>query len=1076
LIRALTLFVILLMPIAAIAQEDDRGRLVQFLEGALSDGRDRQVQITGFRGALSTTASLDQMTISDEAGVWLTLENAELNWNRSAILSRRIEITTLVAERLILHRAPLAQDVAPEAEPSPFQLPELPISVEIAELRIDQLDLDASLLGEAASLRLEGQASLAAGAGDWRLQLDRIDDKAGTFAVSGAYANETGDLELALSLTEAADGIAARLMSLPGTPSLEFSIAGVGTLSNFPATLELSTDGQQRMVGSIALTEAQDTSRRIEVDVSGDITPLVLPQYRDFFGPDVVLTFSGAQSASGQFAIESLLVKAASLTLSGQLLLDQNRVPASFLLDGSIQDPSRSSAPVVLPFGDTPITVKRVDLEIAYDRASGDEWRGDFTISDLLSSELRVEQSVLSVAGSFEDLLNPAAGLQAIIQGQITGLEHSDPAIAEALGTEVTLRGAVDWQEGAPITISNLDLAGETLNFRGDASALPENGLLTVDFAAETSVANIAPFSSIAGSDLSGRITARLEGQIEALSGAFGVTLSGEAEDLVLSDAAPADLLAGITEFSGRLDRNGQGLSLDRLLISGTELSAAVSGTVSSTAGELSAAIQLRDAGLLTSALRGPLSLNAGLSRQDESEWTVDVSANGPGGLNVDVQGQVGQPNGAVDLVITGQGPLALADQFISPRSLRGTANIQLDLQGAPTLANLRGQLTSSGFRASAPTLQFALENGAAQIALNGGVANLDVTTDLSSGGQVGVSGTIDLAVTSLPANLVVSLTNVVLVDPQLFQARVDSGQITINGPLTSGARIDGDVLLGPTELRIPDAAVGTSEAIPEIRHIGEGAAQRRTRGNAGLLDQASGGSGTAYPLNLRINAPGRIFLRGRGLDAELGGQLRLEGTTADMIPSGTFDLVRGRLDILGRRLNMTEGYGSLRGTFDTVIRLVAESRTDDLLIFVIVEGPATSPTVRFSSQPELPEDEILAQFFFGRDLSSLSAIQALQLAGAVAELAGQGSSGLLSNLRQNLNLDELDFQTDAAGNAAVRAGRYVSENIYSEVTVGAGGDAEISLNVDLSPSVTARGSFASDGESGLGVFFERDY
>jgi translocation and assembly module TamB len=43
-------------------------------------------------------------------------------------------------------------------------------------------------------------------------------------------------------------------------------------------------------------------------------------------------------------------------------------------------------------------------------------------------------------------------------------------------------------------------------------------------------------------------------------------------------------------------------------------------------------------------------------------------------------------------------------------------------------------------------------------------------------------------------------------------------------------------------------------------------------------------------------------------------------------------------------------------------------------------------------------------------------------------------------------------------------------------VTIGAEGESELSLNIDLTPDITARGSFSSDGGSGIGVFFERDY
>jgi translocation and assembly module TamB len=256
----------------------------------------------------------------------------------------------------------------------------------------------------------------------------------------------------------------------------------------------------------------------------------------------------------------------------------------------------------------------------------------------------------------------------------------------------------------------------------------------------------------------------------------------------------------------------------------------------------------------------------------------------------------------------------------------------------------------------------------------------------------------------------------------------------------------------------------------------------RRTLDRAGVgPDPDAAGDGAVstrpYPLDLTINAPSRIFVRGRGLDAELGGSLRLSGTTGDVIPIGRFDLLRGRLDVLGQRFALTEGYAQLQGDFTPYLRLVARtearSGTD---VSIIVEGPADDPQVSFESSPELPQDEVLAQLLFGRDLSSISPLQAVQLASAVATLSGRGGGGALEGFREGLDLDDFDVTTDEDGNAAVRAGKYISENIYTDITIGSDGTSEINLNLDVTDDVTARGSFGSEGESSLGIFYERDY
>ncbi len=195
------------------------------------------------------------------------------------------------------------------------------------------------------------------------------------------------------------------------------------------------------------------------------------------------------------------------------------------------------------------------------------------------------------------------------------------------------------------------------------------------------------------------------------------------------------------------------------------------------------------------------------------------------------------------------------------------------------------------------------------------------------------------------------------------------------------------------------------------------------------------------------------------------------------MIPAGRFDLIRGRLSILGTRLDLSDGSATLQGSFDPFIRLIATARSGGYTIGVNMIGPVSAPQISFTSSPALPEDEVLAQLLFGRSVSALSPVQLLQMADAAAALAGGSSqSGLFASLRENLGLDDLDFQTDADGNAALRAGRYLSDNVYTDLVIDQTGNTGASLNIDLTPNVTARGTFSTDGSSRLGVFFERDY
>ena len=67
-------------------------------------------------------------------------------------------------------------------------------------------------------------------------------------------------------------------------------------------------------------------------------------------------------------------------------------------------------------------------------------------------------------------------------------------------------------------------------------------------------------------------------------------------------------------------------------------------------------------------------------------------------------------------------------------------------------------------------------------------------------------------------------------------------------------------------------------------------------------------------------------------------------------------------------------------------------------------------------------------------------------------------------------------MNSDGEGNTSVGVGKYISDNIYTDVQIGDQSQTEINLNIDLSRRTKVRGSFGSDGSTGLGVFFEKDY
>ncbi len=553
--------------------------------------------------------------------------------------------------------------------------------------------------------------------------------------------------------------------------------------------------------------------------------------------------------------------------------------------------------------------------------------------------------------------------------------------------------------------------------------------------------------------------------------------LTGSARSLRLGSPQADKLLAGDSRLELDLGVKDGALQVRSARLANPQLSATARGEITGDRRRIDLEARLANLGLFVPDLPGPLSFQ-GTATQDGSGYQVDLAGTGPGQIRATVAGRVANGFGSADLSIRGSGAAGLANLFIAPRSASGDIGYDLRLQGPLTLGSLSGRVTLSNGRIADPGLGLSLQGVEAIGTLQNGSLQLQATSALSSGGRLRVDGPIQLT-GPRNADLTLTLEALRLYDPELFDTRV-SGNLSLRGPINGGALLSGALQLSQTEVRVPSSGFSSAAALLDIGHVREPGAVRDTRRNAGLLGDGSGYGNRSQvrpvALDITISAPAQVFVRGRGIDAELGGELRLLGTTADVRPSGAFRLIRGRLDILGRRLVLSRADLTLEGSLVPQISVSASTESDGILSMVTVEGPADNPVVTFTSSPDLPQEEVLAQLLFGRGLDKISPLQAAQLANAVAVLAGRSGEGLVGNLRRNFGLDDLDLTTSEDGSAALKAGKYISENIYTEVEIDQDGKSQINLNLDLREGVTVKGRVGADGDTGIGVYLERDY
>lgn len=143
------------------------------------------------------------------------------------------------------------------------------------------------------------------------------------------------------------------------------------------------------------------------------------------------------------------------------------------------------------------------------------------------------------------------------------------------------------------------------------------------------------------------------------------------------------------------------------------------------------------------------------------------------------------------------------------------------------------------------------------------------------------------------------------------------------------------------------------------------------------------------------------------------------------------------------------------------------------------VGGYASAPEISLSSSPDLPQDEILAKMFFGKELSNLSPVQIAQLANAIATLSGVNSGpGILDRLRNLAGIDNIDVKSGEDGKGTtVGVGRYLNDRTYVNVEKGTNAqDGKVTIDLGITHSWKARGEAGQDGRTKAGIFFEKDY
>ena len=457
-------------------------------------------------------------------------------------------------------------------------------------------------------------------------------------------------------------------------------------------------------------------------------------------------------------------------------------------------------------------------------------------------------------------------------------------------------------------------------------------------------------------------------------------------------------------------------------------------------------------------------------------------------------------PTGALELTVAGTLDGALANAMLEARGDRaqGTLTVDAHIDGTARAPQIRGvvRLTKGDLRDYANGIHFS--DVEARLVGDHGVLRIASLTARAGPGQLSAAGTIGVLQHGMPIDVALHAHDIQPVTSDILTANLDT-DLRVTGTLRHRLDLTGTIRILHAAISIPN---GFPPNVATLKVIRPGEHARPVRRRRRLV----------VGLALRLQAPQSIFVRGRGLDAQLGGALEIAGTTGEPHVSGGFTMTRGSFSLVGTHLNFTHGRvgfngEGLRGKIDPTLDFVAQTTvlyTSSTTVTLRVSGFADAPKISLSSSPHLPQDDLLALLLFGKPAAQLSPYELAETGASLATLSGIGGSGAsrynpLTWIRHTFGLNTLSVASTTNGTGAagagttsggtsVTAGKYISNRVYLAATQTTQGSSQVRVDVILTPhlkletrlgngTATAQGTTPqNDPGSSIGLTYQVRY
>ncbi|HTA90853.1 MAG TPA: translocation/assembly module TamB domain-containing protein, partial [Polyangiaceae bacterium] len=356
---------------------------------------------------------------------------------------------------------------------------------------------------------------------------------------------------------------------------------------------------------------------------------------------------------------------------------------------------------------------------------------------------------------------------------------------------------------------------------------------------------------------------------------------------------------------------------------------------------------------------------------------------------------------GALDLKLAGILDVGLLNPLLeaSGKHVTGALTVDTTVTGAAAAPEIGGTVKLANGSVRDYTQGISLTDITGEFTGSHGTLQIQSLTAKAAPGTVSITGTIGALQPRIPIDIKLTAKNAQPIASNIITANLDA-DIHVSGTAREKLDVDGTLRVNRANIEIP-SGFPPDVAVLDVRRPGQAPPPRPEKP-------------LVVNLKVTVDAPRQILVKGRGLDAELGGQIQIRGTTETPTVGGDFELQRGTFTLGSSQLTFTYGTVTFNGAglkkkIDPTLDFVAQTQVVDVTATVKITGLADAPKLELSSTPDLPQDEIMARLLFGESASQLTALQVVQIGAALASLGG-GGGGLnpLTKIQKTLGLDRL--------------------------------------------------------------------